>query len=173
MSKSNIITTNHQRTYTGKYIDVFNPDPDAISIQDIAHALSLTCRWAGHLKDFYSVAQHSVLVCEHVSCFAPENKLQALLHDASEAYINDIPSPAKKRLPDYKSLEDNLMLVIAHKFGFEFPLSQATIEADRYLLSCEWHSLVENDVNDIIPLSPKDAECLFLQSYFELTNKLY
>lgn len=151
------------------YIDVFNPDPDAISIQDIAHALSLTCRWAGHLRDFYSVAQHSVLVCMHVS---DENKLQALLHDASEAYINDIPSPAKKRLPDYKLLENNLMSTIANKFGFEFPLSQTTIEADRYLLEREWYSLVENNINDIIPLSPVDAERLFLNAYFELTNKL-
>lgn len=170
MRESNIITTNHQRTYTGKYIDVFNPDSEQIVIEDIAHALSLTCRWAGHLKEFYSVAQHSVLVSKEVP---DEYKLQALLHDASEAYINDIPSPAKKRLTDYKLLEDNLMSVIAKKFEFEFPLSQATTEADRYLLEREWHSLVENNVNDIIPLSPNDAECLFLQTYFELTNKLY
>ncbi len=167
MRESNIITTNHQRTYTGKYIDVFNPDPEAIVIEDIAHALSLTCRWAGHLNKFYSVAQHSVLVCWHVPY---ENKLEALLHDASEAYINDIPSPAKKRLPDYKLLEDNLMSVIAQKFGFKFPLSQKTIEADRLLLHREWYSLVEYNVNDIIPLPPEEAERLFLITFYELTN---
>jgi len=75
------------QTYSGKRIDFENPDPDQIDIVDIAHGLSNLCRFSGQSKYFYSVAQHSF----YVSLVCKENKLQALLHDATEAYMADVP----------------------------------------------------------------------------------
>jgi len=76
------------RTFTGKWMDVFNPTADMIDIRDIAHALACTPRFAGHLPKFYSVAQHSIMCYDMVD---KEFELVALLHDASEAYLLDIP----------------------------------------------------------------------------------
>lgn len=171
--QQNQITENHQRTYTGLYIDVFNPNPDSICIEDIAHALSMNCRWSGHIKDFFSVAQHSLVV----TYLVPDDnklKLQALMHDASEAYIQDIASPAKHRLPDYLKLEHNLMLAITNKFGFDYPLSSCINVFDKVALSSEWENLIVRNVqlpdDDILkPLQPKDAETKFLQTFYSLT----
>ena len=80
-------------TYTGKKFHIFDPSLDEIDIADIAHSLSLICRYGGHLPEHYSVAQHSVLV----SNLVPENiALEALLHDAEEAYTGDMIRPFKK-----------------------------------------------------------------------------
>ena len=79
-------------TYTGKEFYPLDPNPADIDIKDIAHALSNCCRFAGHIKSFYSVAQHSVIVSELCE---PENALAGLLHDASEAYLSDIARPVK------------------------------------------------------------------------------
>lgn len=82
-------------TYTGRKFDLLNPDPSMICIEDIAHALSLKCRWGGHTSRFYSVAEHSLNVMSRVSEAA---KFEALLHDAAEAYLGDIASPFKDSL---------------------------------------------------------------------------
>lgn len=122
------------RTYSGLYMDVFNPTPEMICIEDIAHALSNTPRFGGHLKHFYSVAQHSIFCANNVNNY----KMQALMHDASEAYLTDIPSPIKKRMPQYKEVEHSLMLAIAEKFGFNYPLSQEVKDVDYFALTFEW-----------------------------------
>jgi 5'-deoxynucleotidase YfbR-like HD superfamily hydrolase len=80
------------QTYQGGCFEPFNPHPDQIHIRDIAHALALTCRFTGHCLDFYSVAQHSVMVSQIVS---HKHALAGLLHDASEAYLTDVASPIK------------------------------------------------------------------------------
>jgi len=131
---------NSIRMYTGKYFDLKTMDPDTICIEDIVHGLSNTMRFAGQLDVPYSVLQHSVLVADNVS---KENQLAALLHDASEAYLGDMPSPFKKMLPDYKAIEDKLMRVIAEKFGFEYPLPTEVKEIDRHFLEVEWNAFVE------------------------------
>lgn len=122
------------RTFTGKYVDVFNPDPEMICIEDIAHALSYTPRFGGHLKYFYPVAMHSIYCAEIVET----DKLGALLHDASEAYLTDMPRPIKSQMPQYKEIENNLMDVIAEKFGFTYPLSDEVKAADEQALKYEW-----------------------------------
>lgn len=96
----------------------FDPvDPDTISIGDIAHALSNICRFNGHTDKFFSVAQHSMLVCIYMPG-TPEEKLAALLHDAAEAYVCDIPTPLKTLLgPSYKDIQDGVQEAISRRYG--------------------------------------------------------
>lgn len=82
-------------TWSGRMIDYANPSPDDIYINDIATALSRECRYAGHASHFYSVAQHSVLCSRIVH---PNLAIEALLHDAAEAYIKDLPVSLKRML---------------------------------------------------------------------------
>ena len=106
-------------TFTGALFDPFNPDSELIRIEDIAHALSNLCRFAGHSTQFYSVAQHSINCYKLVP---REHALSALLHDATEAYMVDMPTPIKNRLPKYMEKEDALMEVIYKKFNLEYPM---------------------------------------------------
>lgn len=153
------------RTFTGKDIDVESriwfKD---ICIEDIAHALSMQPRFGGHLKEFYSVAQHSFKCYQLVS---KQHKLAALLHDASEAYLIDIPSPVKRLIPGYKEIEDRVMKSIAEKYGFAWPLSEEVKQADKDVLDWEWHSLMigSKKYTPILCLSPKDAERKFLDAF--------
>lgn len=158
----------HIRTFTGKYVNVFNPTPEMICIEDIAHSLSNQCRFAGHLKQFYSVADHSINCAMQV---AEEHKLAALLHDASEAYLIDIPSPIKKRLTNYHEIEDNLMRLIANKFGFTYPFDPVIKEIDEYMLRTEWDCLMLGNEGPkfLKPLINTDAEFVFIRLYKELT----
>jgi hypothetical protein len=152
------------RTYTGKMFNVFEPDPDLICIEDIAHALSNLCRFGGHTRLFYSVAQHSIRVANEVS---PANKMAALLHDASEAYMLDITRPIKYFIPKYREYEMNLMLTIAEVFDFEYPLKNEIILADNLLLDVEWNDLMVSDEYEshYFPLGPRLAKNDFLETY--------
>lgn len=101
-------------TVNGKKFHFDRADTDGIDVYDIAHALSNTCRYTGHSKYFFSVAEHSI----NVALMLPKHKqLWGLLHDASEAYLADIASPVKQLLPDYKKLEQKIMWRIAKKFN--------------------------------------------------------
>lgn len=102
-------------TYTGRKMWPLDPDPSDIDILDIAHALSNTCRFSGHTKEFYSVAQHSYLV----SLLCPEHALWGLLHDAAEAYLHDISTPVKHapQMAAYRETEDWLRGMILLKYG--------------------------------------------------------
>ena len=104
-------------TVSGRKIDVSNPNPEDIVIEDIAWALSRMPRFSGHSIPYvpYSVAQHCIQVAEDLKEYGPDVQLYGLLHDAAEAYINDLPSPVK-HIPEIhaviKKLEDSLMTVI-------------------------------------------------------------
>jgi uncharacterized protein len=104
-------------TVSGRKIDVSNPNPADIVIEDIAWALSRMPRFSGHSIPYtpYSVAQHCIQVAEDLKDYGPDIQLYGLLHDAAEAYINDLPSPVK-HIPEIhaviKKLEDRLMDVI-------------------------------------------------------------
>lgn len=123
-------------TYTGRHIDPFNLRMEDIAIRDIAHALSMTCRWGGHTKRFYSVAEHSVLLTHfarttqgpsrYTSLMAQDLETRhlldlqryLLLHDASEAYLTDVPSPYKAR-PEFAAFvafETKVQGMIERKF---------------------------------------------------------
>lgn len=133
------------KTRFGK-INVFDPQPEDINIMDIAWSLSYhVTRWLGKGNGFFPVAQHC---CHAFDLVSGENRMAALLHDASEAYILDMPKPIKERMPEYKKIEDKLMLAIADKFGFEYPLNEEVKRVDRVLLEDEWtYYVIKNEKN--------------------------
>lgn len=140
----NLYTPGKIRTFTGKYINVLEPSAEDIDIIDIAHALSRMPRFGGHTEQFYSVAQHCIMC----SCHALEEyKLEALLHDASEAYLMDLPSPVKKQIGEYFNIENKMMEVISKKFGFNWPLSKHVKDIDRRSLEYEWNTVVLDKYN--------------------------
>lgn len=158
------------RTFTGKYVDVLNPDPDTIDIIDIAHALSHMCRFAGHTPVFYSVAQHCI-ECTDALIFpmSPKSNLTLLLHDASEAYLLDMPRPIKRHLKDYKALEENMMAVIAAKFNLEYPFPAFVKSVDNQMLEIEHSNLILGK-GPFEVMSPTDAKTLFLYRYEQFTK---
>ena len=167
------------QTYTGKKFYPANPLPELIDIEDIAHSLSMQCRFTGHCKIHYSIAQHSV----YVSYFC-KNKMQGLLHDASEAYISDISSPVKRLsyLEGYKTLEKSIQTAIYKKFNTNILEDEDLKKADMLMLGIEVKSLVDNihpdwkfnfeiPPFDIKELSPKEAKSMFLRRFEELKGK--
>lgn len=105
-------------TYTGKHFDPTAPDASLFDVRDIAHALSLTCRGNGHVKTFFSVGQHCINCALEAELrgFPTRVVLACLLHDASEAYMSDVPRPFKHALPSYVEAEEKLLEMIYEKF---------------------------------------------------------
>ena len=169
---------NYMETYMGIHFYPLHLTIDSINIKDIAHALSNICRFNGHSSEFFSVAQHSILVSDHVSM---KNKMWALLHDASEAYICDIPSPLKKSdyFKEYRNIEKNIMDVICDKFGMDHKEPEEVKKYDLLALRTEAEQLgfvVESwKTYDLKPLDVKircwsadKAEEVFLNTFYEL-----
>lgn len=105
-------------TFTGKHFYPTDPDPSAICMEDIAHALPMICRGNGHVHSFWSVAEHSICCAKeaHARGFSNKIILACLLHDASECYMSDVPRPFKKELEAYQEQEDKLLSMIFKKF---------------------------------------------------------
>ena len=158
------------KTYTGNWVDLINPSAADISIFDIAHALSCEARFNGHTREFYSVAQHSVFVSRNVP---PGHALEALLHDAAEAYLKDMPKPLKMLLPSYQKLEQRMDSVIRAKYGLPPTMSREVADADDLALGVESFELTclgqaRADSPLDAPLLPSGAERLFLRRCGEL-----
>lgn len=136
-------------TYTGKQFHLFEPHIDEIDIEDIAHALSMICRYGGHVPQHYSVAQHSLVV----SCLVPEEyALEALLHDAEETYTGDIVRPFKKHpaMSFFSVVGLNIQTVIIQKFNL-FPFSiEEQCEARRIISEADNLALL-TEKRDIFP----------------------
>ncbi len=168
-------------TLSGQHFRFIDTDPATINIEDIAAALSNICRFTGHLQDFYSVAQHSV----HVSYLVPhEYALEALLHDAAEAYCNDISTPIKALIPEYRAIEERVDAVIRSKFCLPPAMSSPVKYADLIMLGTErrdfdmddgtpWPVLEGIPCADFIvsPLLPRQARVLFLNRYNQLRGE--
>ncbi|MDF2694285.1 MAG: hypothetical protein K0S65_2668 [Labilithrix sp.] len=166
------------QTYTGKAFYPLAPVPADVDIHDIAHALSMLCRYNGHTGRFYSVAEHCVHLSRYVS---PENALWALLHDAPEAYIGDMIRPLKKYMPDFQWVDDNLTAVIALRYNLEGTLIPAEVkEADTRILINERAALHRTPPREwdvpgeplegvtIEAWSPERAEAEYLGRFHEL-----
>lgn len=128
------------QTFTGRQFWPLDPRPEDVDIVDIAHALSNVCRYAGHSARFYSVAEHSVLVASKAD---HANKMWALLHDASEAYICDIPRPLKPFISDYGDIERRVMRAVADRF-YLGPEPEQVKELDTRILIDESAVLMPN-----------------------------
>lgn len=166
------------QTYSGRQFWPLNARVSDVYIVDIAHALSLICRYTGHVREFYSVAQHSVIA----SLIVPvEDAKWALLHDAAEAYLCDVARPIKPFLGDYRAIEHNLMRVICSAFGLPSEEPASVRQADLVLLATERRDLMAappvpwvstknvTPLDGIIhPLPPAKAKELFLARFKEL-----
>ena len=165
-------------THTGTKFHPLSPDPETIHIKDIAHSLSLQCRFNGHCHEFYSVAEHSVRLSQIV---APELALWGLLHDAGEAYFSDLPRPIKNQFPRFRELEDALVAIIMKKYGLQPEMPAAIKKADDIMLITELRDImpaspvpIEMNVEPlpdlIIPWPAETAERRFLERFETLTN---
>lgn len=158
------------RTVSGTYVNVLDPKPEQLIIEDIAHSLAMQPRWGGHCYLFFSVAQHSCNVSNGipVKYRSPIMQLSALMHDASEAYLMDIPRPVKMHLSNYANIEDKLMKALAAKFGFEYPFHKMVKDADESELREEWeHLILKKDYKDAESycLKPALAKDYFLRHF--------
>jgi len=157
-------------TWTGRRFYLTDPKPEEVFIEDIAHALSLQCRFNGHIDEHYSVAEHSVMVSNIVEQETNDAQLAlaGLLHDAAEAYLGDVVSPLKKLLPTYKDFEKSVESCIASRFSLIYPFPEAIHDADRTALEQEFKFLspfVQEPDYPFCPLLPKTAEKEFLARY--------
>ena len=162
----NLYTPGCIRTFTGRYVNPTQPKDADICIEDIAHALSQQPRFGGHLPVFYSVVQHSIAVANDLPT---EHKLAGLLHDASEAYLIDVPRPVKEQLTGYKEIENLLMEEIAQRFKFAWPMHSQVKEADERALVWEWHNLMLGSQTPVVSQAVVERE--FLKLFNLLCNE--
>ena len=167
------------QTFTGKRFTPSAPQAELFDIRDIAHSLSMLCRYNGHCKTFYSVAEHSVRVSR---VCAPDEQRWGLLHDLGEAYLGDMPRPIKTHFPLFVEIEDALLRVAAGVFDLSWPMPAGVKVADDVLLYTEFRDLMVKLKDPyplpqaplpgvIIPLSPSEAEAAFLERYEEVKSR--
>ena len=142
------------RTMSGVIIDIMEPTQQMINIVDIANALSKIPRWGGHTPEFFSVAQHSILV--ETLCEEDNLKKVALMHDATEAYLGDVIKPLKMVLGNsYEQIEDRFGRLIFERFGLDYSLMPEIKKYDKFALNLEFESLHKNgDYIDTILRKP-------------------
>jgi len=152
-----------------------SPRAEDVCIEDIAHALSLICRFNGHCRGFYSVAQHSMLVSE--ACETRQAQRCGLMHDAAEAYVGDVVRPLKTR--SHEGIEAGVMAAIAARWGFVHPFSSDVSIADNRMLATEardlmlpapadWGLRAEPYPDRIVPVRSQEAERMFLDRFEEV-----
>ena len=156
------------QTFTGKKLNWRDPDPNDINIEDIAHSLSLQCRFNGHCSEFYSVAEH----CVRMSSLHTKHREWMLMHDAAEAYLGDIPLPIKRGLPVFNEIEERILFAIQERFFLEKFPKEYIAAADEILLATEKRDLllyVNWEITlpfplayKIVPWTAREAEERFL-----------
>ena len=171
-------------TFSGIRFWPLLPNPADIRIEDIAHALAHQCRFGGHAREFYSVAEHSVRVSQ---LCRPEDALWGLLHDASEAFLTDVPAPLKE-LPQfeaYRAAERRLQRTIATRFGLAPEQPESVGDTDRTILRVEIRDLLtsinasqskrapqKDKLAITAPWPPRVAKARFLSRFRELCRKV-
>ena len=168
-------------TYTGLHFCPAEPDAKLLDIRDIAHSLSMQCRANGHYKTFFSVAKHCILCAEEAEARGYDRRvmLACLLHDATEAYIADVPKPVKVQLTTYNEIEDNLANVIYGHFlgGITEDEKKIVKEIDNIMLYNEFKALMGEEIGEKAELKshpvfdftdPAQTEA----EYIEMFNRL-
>jgi len=179
MLQQSIAADHRIMMHSGRLFDLANPEASEITVEDIAHGLAHTCRYAGQCDGFFSVAEHSVLVSQIV----PHSKLAALFHDAAEAFIGDMSAPLKQLLPAYREIEKKIERAIFERLGIEWPVPTDVKRADYSVMAAEQQVLMPAGTNEwlgdmsVLPanieirrLDPARAKALFLERYAELTK---
>ena len=162
---------NFIETFSGNKFHYLEPSFDEIHIEDIAHALSLKCRFSGHCREFYSVAEPSIRVAQLVPL---ELRLEALLHDAAEAYMPDVPRPIKNKFA-LRKFEDVILRVIFDKYAIRTRNSSIVKWADDVLIATEardlmpnmngWANLAEPLESTICPQDIRNIRSIFLELF--------
>lgn len=168
------------QTASGLAFWPMDPRADEVRLFDIAHSLSNLCRYNGHTKRFYSVAEHSVLVSQVVP---RQDALAGLLHDATEAYCADVPRPLKAYLVGYSTIEHRVWEAVAEHFGLPIALPASVKEADNTVLLAEKAALLGESphpwtwASDIKPAdveircwTPDEARSAFIGRFGELVG---
>lgn len=183
-----MIGPNSIQTRSGAWIDIFNPDPDEILIEDMAHSLALECRFGNHIKRLWSSAQHGLLVS--ALCAAPF-KLAGLMHDGSDYVFRDIPRPIKRHpsMSLFLEAETAFQRVIERKFDAHSAIRPEVKSADEIALWAEaeifhhgtrhWPTdRIDDAFSDrvsfaktlILDMVDLDAKTLFLKQFTVLTG---
>lgn len=179
-------TENWIQSYTGKRLWPLRPRVEDVDIEDIAHALANKCRFTGHCREFYSVAQHSVMVSEFVDRAVA---LAGLLHDGSEYMLPDVATPVKHQLKGFQEIEEAVLDAIFKKFGImDMRLDDRIManvkEADLRVLAIEARDLMPNQPGDwnlpfeadpyitIVPWEPKEAKRRFISRYEQILENV-
>ena len=136
--------SNWIQTHSGIAFPLLEPRPEHVRIEDIAHALARQCRYGGHCKTFYSVAQHSVILAQWLLDTHRNRQfaLEGLLHDAAEAYVIDVPRPLKMLLPRHTEIEANIQAAIRDRLGLYGDVPEEVHDADRRILTDERDQLM-------------------------------
>lgn len=181
----------HIATFSGKVFDLVNPKPEMVCIEDIAHSLAFQCRYTGHTRFFYSVAQHCVLMADNPEL--PGDSMKKLLHDADETYIGDMAKPWKQLLAvdvsatrqvnqHYVSVgefEHKIQDVIGLALGVDLSYSAGVKESDITMAATEVRDVMTDMRPDfkwgydfitlvkepIVSWTPQYAEQRFLDAY--------
>lgn len=156
-------------------INIDDPSPQSFHIKDIAEGLSKVCRWTGQIP-FYSVAAHSISVSRLIELTGGSvaEQLAGLLHDAPEAYLGDLPSPIKRRCPEYQAIEARFEAVIYKKFGLPEQMLPIVKWADDELLDYERGELFKNGPTEMYGVGADQVarvQCDFINRFNELYEK--
>lgn len=151
-------------TRSGRKFDLVSPTADMVDPTDIAHSLSMQCRFNGHTRQFYSVAQHCALTATILEQEGRplEEQLAALLHDATEAYVGDLVRPLKEGMREfyecqnleslYDAVERRVWIAICQRFDLDLVLPDSVKHADLVALATE--------KRDLMPAHPEPWPCL-------------
>jgi 5'-deoxynucleotidase YfbR-like HD superfamily hydrolase len=176
-------TTPYVSTFSGNRFYPLEPRIDRVQIEDIAHGLAYQCRFNGQTREFYSVAQHSLIVASLVPSHL---RLAALLHDAAEAYLGDMVKPLKVLLPEFGALEDKVTALIGAAFAIDFSEYAPIKRADLIALATEKRDLMPHSAErwaylddiralpePIVAMSPGQAKQAFLNEFARLDAQAF
>lgn len=170
-------------TYTGVRFSLSAPQPEDVCVEDVAHSLAYQCRYNGHIREFYSVAEHSCHVHDLLVREGHRDQVafSGLMHDATEAYVGDLPAPLKSILPDYKRVEYLVWDAVTVAFGMQLTLPVRVRELDRLMVLAEKKRLkfdsdhdwgIDGDVPDvhIECWGPQEAKTQFALRFAKYRN---